>query len=39
MNKDLLIEALYIAKDDFDFDGEHEKADAIGSYIKEIANG
>jgi hypothetical protein len=39
MDKDLLIEALYIAKDDFDFDGEHEKSEAIESYIKEIANG
>lgn len=39
MNKELLIEALHIAKDDFDFDGEHEKAEAIGSYIKEISNG
>jgi hypothetical protein len=38
MDKELLIEALHIAKDDFDFDGEYEKAEAIESYIKEIVN-
>ena len=41
MEKGALIEALAIARDDFDFDGEHEKAQAIRDYIqtlKEEAN-
>lgn len=38
MNKEVLIEALYIAKDDFDFDGEDDKASQIEAYIKELMN-
>ena len=38
MNKEILIEALYIAKDDFDFDGEHHKAEQVMSYIEELNN-
>ena len=37
MNKELLIEALWVAKDNFDYDGEHDKANQVESYIKEIA--
>lgn len=36
MNTQLLIEALWIAKDNFDYDGEFEKAEQIGEYIKEL---
>jgi len=36
VNTQLLIEALWIAKDNFDYDGEHEKAEQIGEYIKEL---
>ena len=36
MNKDTLIEALEIAKDNFDYDGEHEKAAEVMTYIQEL---
>ena len=39
MDKELLIEALHIAKDDFDFDGEYDKANQIELHIKELVNG
>jgi hypothetical protein len=38
MNKDILIEALDIAKDNFDYDGEYDKANQVRSYIKELNN-
>lgn len=36
MNKDILIEALEIAKDNFDYDAEYHKAEAVERYIKEL---
>ena len=36
MNTQLLIEALWIAKDNFDYDGEFEKAEKVNEYIKEL---
>lgn len=36
MNKDTLIEALWIAKDNFDYDGEYAKANQVESYINEL---
>lgn len=36
MNKGALIEALAIARDDFDFDGEHDKAQAVRDYIEQL---
>jgi hypothetical protein len=36
MTNDLLIEALWIAKDNFDYDAEYHKAEAIERYIKEL---
>ena len=38
MNKDLLIESLNIAKDNFDFDGEYDKSDQIHNYLIELIN-
>jgi hypothetical protein len=38
INKDLLVEALWIAKDNYDFDNEDNKAKAIEQYIKELSN-
>jgi hypothetical protein len=32
----LLIEALWIAKDNFDFDGEYNKANKVELYIYEL---
>jgi hypothetical protein len=34
MERGSLIEALVIARDNFDFDGEHDKAQAIRDYIE-----
>jgi len=39
MNKDLLIESLNIAKDNFDFDGEYEKSEAVYKYLQELVKG
>ena len=36
MDKDILIEALEIAKNNFDYDAEYEKAEATEAYIKEL---
>ena len=36
MDNELLIEALNIAKDNFDYDAEYHKAEAIERYIKEL---
>jgi hypothetical protein len=38
ITKDLLIEALWIAKDNYDFDNEDSKAEAIQQYIKELSD-
>lgn len=39
MNKELLIEALEIAKDNFDYDAEYHKAEAVEVYIKQLLEG
>lgn len=39
MNNDLLIEALVIARDNFDFDGEHDKSETVQKYIQELMEG
>jgi len=36
MNTGALIEALAIARDHFDFDGEHDKAQAVRDYIEQL---
>ena len=36
MNKEILIEALWIAKDSFDYDAEYHKAEAVEEYIKQL---
>jgi hypothetical protein len=36
MNKEILIEALWIAKDNFDYDAEYHKAEAVEEYIKQL---
>jgi hypothetical protein len=36
ITNDLLIEALWIAKDNFDYDAKYHKAEAIERYIKEL---
>ena len=36
MNKEVLIEALEIAKNNFDYDGEYEKAGQVLEYLKEL---
>jgi hypothetical protein len=36
MNKGALIEALAVARDHFDFEGEHAKAQAIRDYIETL---
>lgn len=38
ITKELLIEALNIAKDNFDFDAEYHKSEAIEEHLKELAN-
>lgn len=38
MNKELLIEALIIAKDNFDYDAEYLKSESVERYLKELAN-
>ena len=39
MDKDVLIEALEIAKDNFDYDAEYHKAEAVQEYIKQLEEG
>ena len=36
ITNELLIEALEIAKNNFDYDAEYHKAEAIERYLKEI---
>ena len=36
MNKEVLIEALEIAKNNFDYDGEYDKAVEVLRYLKEL---
>ena len=36
MNKETLIEALEIAKNNFDYDGEYDKAAEVLEYLKEL---
>jgi hypothetical protein len=36
ITKELLVEALEIAKDNFDYDAEYHKAEAIEKYLKEL---
>jgi hypothetical protein len=38
ITKELLIEALLIAKDNFDFDAEYHKAEEIERHIEELSN-
>ena len=37
-DNELLIEALGIAKDNYDFDGEYDKSEQIETYIKALEN-
>ena len=39
MNTELMIEALYIAKDNFDYDGEYDKASKVRDYLIELEKG
>ena len=39
MDKDILIEALEIAKNNFDYDAEYNKAEAVEEYIKQLEEG
>jgi len=39
INKELLIESLQIAKDNFDYDSEYHKAEAIERYLIELEGG
>jgi hypothetical protein len=36
ISNELLVEALWIAKDNFDYDGEYEKAKEVESHINEL---
>jgi hypothetical protein len=36
MNKEILIEALEIAKNNFDYDGEYDKAAQVLAYLKGL---
>ena len=36
MNTGALIEALAIARDNFDYDNEHDKAQAVRDYIEQL---
>jgi hypothetical protein len=36
MNKEILIEALEIAKNNFDYDGEYDKAAEVLAYIQKL---
>ena len=36
MNKEILIEALEIAKNNFDYDGEYDRAAEVLEYLKEL---
>jgi hypothetical protein len=39
MDKEILIEALEIAKNSFDYDAEYHKAEAVQEYIKQLQEG
>jgi len=39
MDKDILIEALEIAKNNFDYDAEYHKAEAVQEYINQLEEG
>ncbi len=36
MDKEILIEALEIAKNNFDYDGEYDKASEVLAYIQKL---
>ena len=36
MNKEILIESLEIAKNNFDYDGEYDKASEVLAYIQKL---
>ncbi len=36
MNKEVLIEALEIAKNNFDYDGEYDKSAQVLEYLQEL---
>jgi hypothetical protein len=36
ITNELLIEALWVAKDNFDYDAEYHKAEAVEEYIKQL---
>jgi hypothetical protein len=36
MDKEILIEALEIAKNNFDYDGEYDKSELVQEYIKQL---
>ena len=39
MDREILIEALEIAKNNFDYDAEYHKAEAVQEYIKQLEGG
>jgi hypothetical protein len=39
MDREILIEALEIAKNSFDYDAEYHKAKAVQEYIKQLEGG
>ena len=39
MNNEILIEALEIAKNSFDYDAEYHKAEAVQEYINQLQGG
>jgi len=39
MNNEILIEALEIAKNNFDYDAEYHKAEAVQEYINQLQGG
>ena len=36
MNREILIEALEIAKNNFDYDGEYDKASEVLAYLQKL---
>jgi len=38
ISNELLVEALWIAKDNFDYDAEYDKAEAVKRHIEELSN-
>jgi hypothetical protein len=39
MDREILIEALEIAKNNFDYDAEFDKAEAVQEYINQLQGG